>query len=180
MAHVRSYAETRNCDNCGTPYQRRRDAAKLDRGLFCSIKCSNEGRFAPLTVDIAVLKSMYCEQDMTLKEIGAHFNVDWKRIRGRLAAVGVTFRKGRRRVPGQRSMARYRKIVAAQNNEVVHHLNCIESDDRLENLVAVSRPRHSQLHKQLEQISAKLYMAGLITFDPQSGYQITPKLSELM
>ena len=180
MTHVRSYAETRSCNNCGTPYQRRRDAAKKSRGLFCSIKCSNAGRFAPLTADTAVLKSLYCEQDMTLKEIGTKFGVNWKRVRRRLAAAGIEFRNGRRRNPARRSMTRYRRVAEAKKGQVVHHLNCSETDDRPENLVAVSRQRHSQLHKQLEQISAKLFMAGLISFDPQNGYQITPKLSELM
>ena len=77
-------------------------------------------------------------------------------------------------------MARYRKIAGAKPGEIVHHLNCVETDDRPENLVVVSRPRHMQLHRQLERISAKLFMAGLISFELQNGYAITPKLSELM
>jgi hypothetical protein len=142
MAHVRSFVGTRNCATCGNQFRLRADAAKAGRGLYCSIKCSNEGRFAPLTADIVVLKTMYCEQDMTLKEIAKHFGVDWKRVQRRLAAAGVSFRSGRRRNPNRRSMVRYRRMVRAKPGEVVHHLNCLETDDRLENLVAVSRHRH--------------------------------------
>jgi hypothetical protein len=182
MAHgARTYAETRNCNHCGSPYRRRRDAAKQNRGLYCSIKCSNAGRFGPMTADIAVLKTMYCEQDMTLTQMALVLNTTWKRIRGELVRAGVQIRKPeRRRNPARRSMVRYRRLMNAQKGEVVHHLNCIETDDRLENLVAVSRPRHSQLHKQLEQISAKLFTVGLISFDPRNGYAITRRLSELM
>jgi hypothetical protein len=182
MAHgARTYAETRDCDHCGTPYRRRRDEAKKNRGLYCSITCSNADRFAPMTADGAVLKKMYCEQNMTLKEIGAALGVGWKRVHRAVSQAGIPMKsRARRRNPNRRSMATYRKMIQVQKGEIVHHLNCIETDDRPENLVAVSRPRHSQLHKQLERISAKLFMAGLISFEPQNGYRITPRLSELM
>jgi len=177
---VRTYTGTINCKHCGIPYRQRRDAAKTGRGIYCSIKCSNEDRFTPMTADIAVVRKMYCEQDKTLKEIGAILGVGWKRVQRVLVKEGVVFRNGRRRIPGRRSMARYRKIAGAKPGEIVHHLNCVETDDRPENLVVVSRPRHMQLHRQLERISAKLFMAGLISFELQNGYAITPKLSELM
>ena len=64
--------------------------------------------------------------------------------------------------------------------EIVHHLNTDETDDRPENLVVVLRPTHAALHKQLETISARLYTAGLITFDRHRGYEITPQLREMM
>jgi hypothetical protein len=182
MAHgARTYAETRNCNHCGKPYMRRRDAVKHNRGLYCSIICSNAGRFGPLTADIAVLRKMYCEQGMTLMEMRSALKMGWQRIRRELVKAGVGIRKGeRRRNPNRRSMSRYRRMANAGKGEVVHHLNCIETDDRLENLVAVSRRRHSQLHKQLGQISAKLFMAGLVSFSSRNGYEITPRLLELM
>ena len=187
MPHVRSYAGNRDCGNCGTPFRLRADAAKKsDRGKFCSVKCSNEGRFGPLTVDIASAKRMYCEQNMTLKEIAAAAGISWKRVRTLLASAGTEFRSGRRRVAGKRSMVRYRKIAAQTagrplaKGEIVHHLNTDETDDRPENLVVVLRPTHAALHKQLETISARLYTAGLITFDRHRGYEITPQLREMM
>jgi hypothetical protein len=163
------------------PYQQRRDAAARNRGLYCSIKCSNEGRFGPMMADIATVRQMYCEQNMTLEEVAAEIGTNWKRVRRVLVRDGAVIRrKSRRRNPARRSAATYTKIAKPLPGQVVHHLNCIETDDRPENLVAVSRPKHSQLHAQLGQISAKLFMAGLISFDPQNGYTITPKLLELM
>jgi HNH endonuclease len=171
----------RDCNHCGTMYARRRDAAKNGRGLYCSIKCSNEGRFGPMTVDTASVGSMYCDRQMTLEEIAAQLGTNWKRVRRVLVKDGATIRgKSRRRNPNRRSAATYTKIAKPQKGEVVHHLNGNELDDRAENLVAVSRRRHMQLHKQLERISAKLFMAGLISFDLRNGYEIMPKLSELM
>lgn len=182
MAHgARTYAEMRNCNHCGAPYQRRRDAVAKNRGLYCSIKCSSEDRFTPMTADAAALKKMYCDQNMTLKEMGLILGVGWKRVHRAVMRAGIKIKpRKRRRNPKRRSMATYRQMINAQKGEVVHHLNCNELDDRPENLVAVSRPKHSQLHAQLGQISAELFMAGLISFDLQNGYAITPKLSELM
>ena len=178
---VRTYAETRPCRHCGTMFNRRRDAAKLGYGLYCSIKCSNEGRFPPMTADIALVRTMYCERNMTLKEVAAQLGTNWKRVHRMLVKNGVTIRRrSRRRNPNRRSAATYIKIAKPQPGQVVHHLNGNEVDDRPENLVAVSRRRHMQLHKQLERISAKLFMAGLISFSLQNGYQATPKLLELI
>jgi hypothetical protein len=174
---ARTYAGIRNCNHCGTQHAQRRDAAKKGRGLYCSIKCSNEARFGPMMVDIALVKQMYCERNMTLKEIAIQIRTNWKRVHRELVKAGVTIRsKSRRRNPDRRSAATYKKIAKPQPGQVVHHLNGNELDDRAENLVAVSRCRHMQLHKQLERISAKLFTVGLISFDLQNGYRITPKL----
>jgi hypothetical protein len=181
MPHARTYAETRPCANCGTAYRRRADAAKVGRGLHCSRECSIEARSAPMTTDSASVRRMYCEQNMTLVEIGARIGVNWKRVRGVLARDGVTIRaRARRRNPTRRSAATYTKIARPEPGQIVHHLNCDELDDRPDNLVAVSRRRHGQLHKQLAQISGRLFTAGLLTFDRQNGYEITPKLLLLM
>jgi len=180
MPHVRSYAETRACANCGTMFKRRADAAKVGRGLHCSRRCSMAVRYGPMTVDSAAVRTMYCEQDMTLKEIGLVAGVGWKRVQRMVLALNVPIRNGRRRNPLRRSAVRYRRTANAKTGQDVHHLNCIETDDRPDNLVAVSRQRHSDLHKQLEQISAKLFQAGLISFSPLTGYAITLPLSKLM
>ena len=52
---------------------------------------------------------------------------------------------------------RHRKIAEGvlnrklNTNEVVHHLNCIETDNDLRNLVVMSRSKHSALHEFLRQ-----------------------------
>ena len=180
MPHARSYAGTRDCDHCGTQYRRRADEAKKGRGLFCSVPCSNMGRFGAPTVDIATVRKMYCDQNMTLEETAHAIGIAWKRVRVMLINDGVTIRaRKRRRNPNRRSAATYRKLVVAKKGEVVHHLNCVETDDRLANLVAVSRSRHAELHKQLETISARLFDAGLVTFDLEAGYQMADRLKRM-
>lgn len=181
MSAVRKYVGMYNCENCGTLFNRREDMAKVGRGIYCTSKCFLEKRYGRMTVDSAAVKNMYCEQNMTLKEIAEALGCEWKRIRKVLVAMGVTLRlAARRRNPNRRSRATYIKMVKWEKGSVVHHLNCIETDDRPENLVVVSRPRHSELHKQLEGLSANLFTAGLITFCHQRGYQMTDKLKTLL
>ncbi len=180
MSHVRSFSETRPCNNCQKPYRRRVDAAKKGIGLHCSIQCANEARHGPMLATPETLRAMYCGRDMTMKEIAAELGVGWRRVQTAVLALGIPTRTGRRRIPHKRSATTYRKLVKTQPGEVVHHLNCNETDDRVENLVAVSRQRHAALHKQLETLSAQLFKAGLITFDMETGYQLSPTLKTLV
>lgn len=161
-----------NCRYCGREYRRRRDSIRNNRGFYCSFDCSIQGRFGILPVDDAELKRLYVDEDMTLVEIGAKLGIDWKRVHRRIVAQGIPLRNGRRRVAGKRSPTRYRRIANAGVGQVVHHLNCRETDDRPDNLVLVSRPRHAALHKQLEQIGASLFAAGLVTYDADGGYAL--------
>jgi len=55
------------------------------------------------------------------------------------------------------------------NNEVVHHINCIKSDNSPSNLFVCSSPsEHFSIHGSLNKCVAELIDSGLIWFDTES------------
>jgi len=186
MTHARSFAGTRDCASCGTKFLLRADAAKkANRGKYCSTACSNEGRSRPLVADVADLQRLYVDEKKTTREIAEIYGSTWKHVSRALKSMGVRLRQGHEGRGIKRSRV-YRATAAStigrslRPGEVVHHINTDWKDNRPENLAVVSRTKHSQLHKQLEIISAKLFTAGLVTFDHQNGYQIAPSLRALL
>ena len=186
MAHVRSYVGTRNCATCGTAFRLRADAAKRnDRGKYCSTACSNQGRSLPLVADVADLKRLYVDEKKTTREIATIYGSTWKHVSRTLKRMGVKLRQGHE-ARGHKRSRMYRAIAQTQegrllkSNEVVHHIDCNWKNNKPENLAVVLRRKHAGLHKQLENISVQLFMAGLITFDHQAGYQMTKKLKALV
>src|SRR4051812_31339504 len=118
----------------------------------------------PLVAEIATLKRLYENEKKTLREIAALHNTTWKRVGAALKADGVKMRNGHEARGHKRS--RIYRTMAAQTlgrrltrGEDVHHVNLDWKDNRPENLAVVSRKKHSDLHKQLEVISATLFMA---------------------
>lgn len=186
MPHARSFVGTRDCANCGEPFPLRADAAKKEtRGKYCSTACSNTGRSRPLVADVADLQRLYVEEKKTTREIAQAYGTTWKHVSLALKAMGIKLRQGREGRGKKRSRSYWTTAAAAMGRElrageVVHHINADWKDNRPRNLAVVSRRRHSELHKQLGTISAELFMAGLITFDHQNGYRITPKLKAAM
>jgi hypothetical protein len=139
----------------------------------------------PLTTEVAILRRLYENDKKTLREIAALHNTTWKRVSKVLKADGIKMRNGHEARGHKRS--RVYRTLAAQNigrplakGEDVHHVNLDWKDNDPQNLVVVSRKKHSDLHKQLEAISATLFMAGLVTFDPATGYQMTDRLKRML
>ncbi len=139
----------------------------------------------PLTTEVAILRQLYESDKQTLRQIAEAHNTTWKRVGVALKAAGVKMRNGHEARGHKRS--RVYRTMAAQNlgrqlvkGEDVHHVNLDWKDNRPQNLVVVSRKRHSDLHKQLEAISAVLFTAGLVTFDETSGYQMTARLKQML
>lgn len=58
-----------------------------------------------------------------------------------------------------------------KREEQVHHINFDSSDNRIENLVVLSRSEHLRLHSQLEYIMKNLMSTGIVYFDGKT-YQI--------
>ena len=139
----------------------------------------------PLRTEFAILKRLYEVEKKTLKEIASLHGTTWKRVGAALKAGGVKMRKGHEARGHKRS--RVYRMLAAQKmgralmkGEDVHHINLDWRDNRPQNLVVVSRKAHSDLHKQLEAISARLLTAGLVTFVEVSGYHMTRQLREML
>ena len=162
------------CKQCGNQYQPSRNRKQ---SVYCSAQCSGKARSFPLLTPFAVVREMYVEKDLTTREIAERLGTTWKHVSKALKKNGVEMKGGRR--AKKRSCSKtYRVVVEKQigrllsTEEIVHHLDCDPTNNKIENLAVVSRQRHGELHKQLETISADLFKRGIITYCPQAGYQI--------
>lgn len=176
MAAARTYVGTRDCKNCGTTFPLRRDQAHGNtRGRYCSVNCSNSARSTrPLTLDDASLRALYVERRMNVRQVAAATGQSWKRVMVRLRDLGIIRPPGREgRGKSRSASATYRKKVAVAPDQVVHHIDHNPLNNDPTNLVAVSKRRHSGLHKELEMLSIALYKKGLIAFDAETGYTLS-------
>ena len=55
-------------------------------------------------------------------------------------------------------------------SECVHHINCVKTDNRPENLVICLKTKHRDYHASLENIIGSLVDKGVVGFDPEIGY----------
>jgi hypothetical protein len=57
-------------------------------------------------------------------------------------------------------------------NECVHHVNCVKTDNKPDNLVICTKDKHREYHSKLEVIIGELICKGMIGFDSELGYFI--------
>jgi hypothetical protein len=75
---------------------------------------------------------------------------------------GYVFRRGS-------LVPEHREITGAKPEEVVHHINGVKHDNRLENLaVLANQAVHSEVHASLESIAYELVREGVVVFDRES------------
>lgn len=57
-----------------------------------------------------------------------------------------------------------------EKDECVHHINCVKTDNRPENLVICLKSKHRDYHASLENLINPLLQKGAIGFDADKGY----------
>lgn len=54
--------------------------------------------------------------------------------------------------------------------ECVHHINCVKTDNKPENLIICTKDKHREYHSSLENLLKPLLENGSIGFDAERGY----------
>ncbi|MCK5614426.1 hypothetical protein KAR91_71830, partial [Candidatus Pacearchaeota archaeon] len=67
-----------------------------------------------------------------------------------------------------------------RKGEIVHHLNMIKDDNQKGNLVICNNKNHANWHRQLEELGAIAYSAGLVKFSKKKGYVPTDAFHRLV
>lgn len=122
---------TLNCEECGQPFEQRRATRQRHRARFCSRTCAGAGKgHAQLNPRRGPANNRY--------------------------NGGLCFDRAKRRwvicCTDGTLMAFYRGVMEAElgrplrSDEIVHHINGDSSDDRIENLMLVTRSEHMKMH----------------------------------
>lgn len=169
MAHIRSYAPTKPCEYCDTPFAPRKDGQPKGHGRFCSIGCANSSRKSPPPLDQELVVTMYIRDRRSIDQIAKAVGSNRRSVRASLITQGVELRSGGYLPIENLARTTYRKEASKnigrklKNGETVHHVNLDQSDNSAGNLaVLASRREHQLAHWKLQSLAAELVKADLI------------------
>ena len=123
-----------------------------------------------------------------LAEVARDFGRRKSEVSARAAQLGVTFRKPKRRFTkgghvivghtpdGLRALLEHRVVMEQhlgrnlRSGEVVHHINTVKTDNRIDNLHLCDGPgEHQRAHRSLDKLVPDLLRRTIIRFDRARG-----------
>lgn len=143
------YFLLKKCEFCGVDCLQNRSNAIRSSKAFCSQQCVNASRHSP-------------DGSSKYKRGSAGGHVLEKALNHPQAKRGF--------VPQHRLRVEEHIGRFLLQTEVIHHINCVEDDNRIENLhVCSSISDHNMAHASLLECVDPLLRRGLLVFDRESG-----------
>lgn len=146
------------CESCGKPFQVKNGDHRVKKGTirFCSKACESEARKTGKNILCPVCgkefystRQKFCSQKCAMEYAKRHNSHHAYLENGYLVEYKPGYNK--------RGNAKQHRLVAEKmigrplrNNEVVHHINGIKTDNRPENLLVMTRGEHSAYHRKKE------------------------------
>lgn len=144
----------RNCGVCGARFLPRPGQVRLGQGRYCSSRCMHQESIAWLHTPEARAKAIKSSIESPIaiakRTRRGEQNPQWKG--GRIQTGGYVYHR-EPGAPDGISHAEHRAVVEAhigrplRSDEIVHHINHIKSDNRLENLQVLTRAQHMNEHR---------------------------------
>jgi len=126
---------TKCFNECGNEVKESPSRIRAGRGRFCSRKCFNEYR---------------------KKSLQAEKNPCWRGGRHLKVGYWFVYMPGHPKANNNRYVAEHRLIMEKSlgryllPNEIVHHINHIKTDNRIENLTILTKSEHHKHHSRKE------------------------------